>query len=270
MVRSQQKPALYTLLTPSTAKLPVPEQPISPAHLVKLSSSRLALTEFTDQTPLFKFLKAEHAETMLRTGRVRIGTLYSFREEEQHGTARGDRLEGSTGALGVIDQLTIEAGKALPPFFAKFLSVPADRPISVKNWFVEVAANDSDYFVYSFAALPDPRLFVAFDCDTCVRITKPRSFFATLTDAISDRLLISDEPTASMKPVVYGDRRGYYNAAFDHPGPFVKPPRYSYQREVRLLWTPAAIPIEPFIVDVPAIRALCEVIGTVPEKPSGV
>jgi len=237
----------------------MPSQPIASGHRVDLAYGGLGITPLIDDTPLYKFLPSEFAKELISQGRLRIGTLFSFRALEQHGAARGDALEGSTGALAIVDHASIQPGAVLPPFFAKMISPPrTGQPVRLRNWIFEVAANDEDYFVFSLTSVADRRLFRAFDCDTCVRISKPRSFFTTLSEAISDRLMVCDDPVASMKSVIYGSRRGRYSEAFDHPGPFVKPSSYAYQREVRMLWTPAARPIEPFVTTVPTLSGFCE------------
>jgi len=125
--------------------------------------------------------------------------------------------------------------------------------------FIESGGDDVDYYLYSVAALPDVRLFQAFDSDTCVRISRPRSFFRTLSEALSDRIAQSHDPVASMKCVHYGSRYGRYNPAFDAPGPFVKPVYFAYQLEVRMLWTPVHRPIEPFVTAVPGLSSFCDI-----------
>ena len=40
-------------------------------------------------------MKRRHARSFLRDGLIRIGTLYDFRDEEQHGSEIGDKDEGT-------------------------------------------------------------------------------------------------------------------------------------------------------------------------------
>jgi len=41
-----------------------------------------------------------------------------------------------------------------------------------------------------------------------------------------------------------------------HPG-FVKDPSYQYQKELRAVWVPRSLPIQPTFVRIPALRAAC-------------
>jgi hypothetical protein len=237
----------------------MPSQRIMPEHQVALGPDQIAVTPFGDHRPLFRFLQAEFADALIARGSVKINTLFSFRSIEQHGPARGDPREGDTTAVCHIDDLTLSPTSALPPFLAEVFAPPPKGKAHIRNVVIESGGDDVDYYLYSAAELPDHRLFQAFDCDTCVRISKPRSFFRTLSEALSDRIAQSHDPVASMKRVHYGSRYGRYNPAFDAPGPFVKPVHLAYQREVRMLWTPVHRPIEPFVTAVPSLSSFCDI-----------
>jgi len=108
-------------------------------------------------------------------GCLRIGTLFSFRSVEQHGPVRGDRREGSTSALAIVDDATIGPNSVLPPFFVQMISPPMGRTKRIQNSIFEVSGKDRDY-VYSVAAFPDRRLFRALAVTRAAHI-QPVSFF---------------------------------------------------------------------------------------------
>lgn len=52
---------------------------------------------------LYKYLKKEHAHSLLSKGIIRLGTLYEYRNIEKHGSVIGDDTEGKKSASMPID-----------------------------------------------------------------------------------------------------------------------------------------------------------------------
>ncbi|MBI3366843.1 hypothetical protein HY041_04425, partial [Candidatus Roizmanbacteria bacterium] len=66
------------------------------------------LLEFPREKPLFKYLKKEFSDKLFYDGELLIGTLYDFRNTEQHGHARGDKGEGEKEIYEYVKDQLIE------------------------------------------------------------------------------------------------------------------------------------------------------------------
>ena len=93
--------------------------------------------------------------------------------------------------------------------------------------------------------------------DHCVKISKPIEFFKRISIALNQHIKIE---YGRMRPVKYRSRD--YKGLEDPPGRigFVKPVRYSDQKEFRMLWNPEKEPeIKPFLLECPEIAELCNI-----------
>lgn len=55
---------------------------------------------------LYKYLKRQHAESLLHDGEIKIGTLYDFRRQESVDMQRGDKNEGRMNYTYVVSEDT--------------------------------------------------------------------------------------------------------------------------------------------------------------------
>jgi hypothetical protein len=205
---------------------------------------------------LYKFTEARFARSMLEHGRVRIGTLFDFRKVEEHRSTIGDAGEAEPNSLATFDSVTLEPGKASPPYLARAFAVRPDAtgPTTTNGLIVEHHMRDEDYYVYCVTAEYSVSLLEEAGYDSCVRIEDPRGFFQAMTDAIEERV-----SQWSVQPCTYGTRTGPYNPAHERHPVWVKDPSFSAQCEIRAVWTPRSHPIEPFTVDIPELRQFLQV-----------
>jgi hypothetical protein len=89
----------------------------------------------------------------------------------------------------------------------------------------------------------------------CVEISQPIKFFKLLTRELAQRYLID---SFAIENVHYRDRHFEYLDTLPVGTAFVKPPRYSYQKEVRMLWAvPKGTAITPGTIHIPGAAKYC-------------
>ena len=194
---------------------------------------------------LFKYTRQEHADAMIRRGSFRIGTLYEFRKVEAHGPEVGDEGEGTKQVFDIANGHWRDV-TARPNLAQRFIAADPNANITFKNVGFQVDHEAPDAFVYCVTAIMDHRAMRDFGADTCVEITNPKRFFEELDHVLRTRHLVGESVTA---PCFYGERRRHIITDGNlHPA-FLKPPRYAYQREIRVVWEARQPPIGPIIVE---------------------
>lgn len=206
--------------------------------------------------PLFKYLPEEHAVGMVERGSVRIGTAHDFRRIEAHNPARSDSTEAKPGSLAFIDDIEITKDRPMPVYLEKFFDVDSG-PARIQGLIVDETEPDQDYYIYCVTGQHQKYLYHFFDVNSCVAIRDVVGFFKCLADHLTS--LIQGSVFAR---VTYGSRFGSLSAAHDRPPPFVKPPQYSWQDELRMVCLPkSAVQVEPFNTEVPGLGQFCELIS---------
>ena len=204
---------------------------------------------------LYKFFDdPDHAESFLRRGSVRIGTLYDFRRVETHDAARGDANEGRFDYIhrSAFPEL-ITLDNASPPL-RRWIELTG-IPMQSSGGTFTAQGDHSDCYVYCVSAAPirGVRTYGTHG----VRIDDPPGFFTELTRHISKRRKLLRAPHGYAAPCLYRERRTVARTAGEYqevPMAFIKPPDKANEREVRAVWYPASHPIEPFVTRCGALR----------------
>ena len=193
--------------------------------------------------PLYRYLSAEFARSMVEDGRMRVTTLHACRASEI-GDARVDKDEGCFWAVDASEDVTVTTNDALPPFARRHLSVTEGRPTRLNGVVFQEDADSDDHFILCLSRTFSAELFEKFEVDACVQILDPLLFFKRTTIALGYRVA----GDATLFPIQYGRRTGrFQDVANIHPV-WKKHPRYASEEEVRMLWTPTSRPIAPQLV----------------------
>lgn len=194
--------------------------------------------------PLYKFMRHEHAVALLSNGRVRVGTMYEYRDEETHGCVVGDEGEGRAARYDDRPLIRSDAPATQSDVFHQLFEVP----VRVQNIVLGLDEESENLFVYSTASVFSRELFEDFGADgytTCVRIDDPLGFMNALTVALRATTSVHD---GSLARCVYRDRVARHNVGPPvHPA-LIKPTRLRRQAEARMLWHSTLTPIAPLIV----------------------
>ncbi len=209
--------------------------------------------------PLFKYMRSEHAIKMVTDGILRIGTLYEYRDIEQHDDRVGDRWEGVSSAYQRIDHLVASSNRDLPEFLAGIVEVGIGRPAAevggaVFHDCIFVRTDESpDFYIFSLSNKFDPVEMLRFGYDACVRIDNPPSFFRVLSAAFAG----TGEFQGAFPCIYEARQKPHDEPHLVHPA-LLKDPEYSSQYELRAIWAPASGQApKPEIVTCTKIRRYC-------------
>jgi hypothetical protein len=199
--------------------------------------------DFDPKSPLFKYTRREYADTMIREGKFRIGTLHDFRRVEEYGGAIGDIYEGRAEIVEHIEYAEWpEIQKH--PLAGPAISAPPDAKIPIKDTIFTHPNDSPDLYVYCMTKTPTAEGLQEFGNNACVRIDDPLEFGRILTEELTRLGLVNDGMIA---PCVYGDRHRRWEDAMRLPTAFVKSAEFDYQTEVRIVWEPASPPLSGYV-----------------------
>lgn len=173
--------------------------------------------------PIVKMMRAEHAESFLQTGTLRLGSIAHFRHYDH--AEIGDATEGETIMFGLSNRGTMMR---------------------------QVIGGMNEWIFCCFAGDASPDVIQKFGYDAAVLIKNPKAF----SDAVSREL---GGPESHFARCVYSDGRVLVGPTkedipeedddsdivldsdfADMIGPgraFVKPEKYAHQKEFRFTWT---------------------------------
>ncbi|HHX7431034.1 hypothetical protein [Legionella pneumophila] len=194
--------------------------------------------DFPKDIPLYKYLKNEHADFLLE-GKIRIGTLFYFREIEQHGDEIGDSNEGKKEVFEDIKDLTIEdpsSQNTLSKFAQKYIKLEntAQNTTFINCELVE-QQHSNNCFIYCMSKRFDRILGSQLygNAHACIKIRSPYKFINCISKAINNCAVF-----VNLSSVIYGDRRQAYGEHNNYHASIIKPPLHKHHKEVRAIWTP--------------------------------
>lgn len=204
---------------------------------------------------LYKYLRKEHVKMLLEKGKLRIGTLYEFRDIEKHGIEIGDSSEGKKSTYMEIENETWTP-KNQPEYAKDFFDLGGTASLTIQGIILEKPVKSPDYFIYSTTEVFDENALNDFGYDTCVAIEDPEKFFAAISKTLRHK----------------GDFEGIFRCQYHHRRlPFdqdrgihpaiIKSPDYEKQKEVRTLWKPKKKSIQPLIIECRKASKYCRLLG---------
>jgi len=230
------------------------------------------------QFPLFKFMKKEHAASLMATGTVHLPSMFEFRNESKYAGKIVDKTEGF---LTIENEYTHYVGRAKD---AEGLIPHNHKPydvMAVRNYGIGTNIKVSDVLIYCAASrLFSDTLSWAFEegKSACVMIMDATLFFSEVHNKIKDEYdiqgpqsciyvksedgkIFEKNPTANSETNFF---LGNPASTF-----FAKPKSYESQREARAIFAPKNnalvnsenVHLNAKIVFVPEIRStLLEII----------
>jgi|GEM_PF-6796212 len=212
---------------------------------------------------LYKYMKADHAKSLMVNGTVKVGSLYDFRNIDEHDEWIGDRLEGFQSRYTTNTYFEKENFHG-----ANLENVRIDMGGRAT---ATVLYSSPDYYLYCTSIRKDKKILLESEkYDTCVEITNPNLFFDELTKAISKRFNLLYQ-SYECRPVIYKKK----SLLIDTKKKIITNDlwytkcdiaRYRNQREVRTRWAPinrTKNPIDPNSLspfDVPSLSQYCRII----------
>ncbi len=188
-------------------------------------------------------MRKPHADLLVKRGKLRIGTLYEYRDMDKHGYHVGDDGEGKKSLY--MDVKSEDWTPDTQPDFAKgLIGIGSGISVHMENVLFERPENSPDYYLYCATQEFDETALQDFGYNSCVVIRNPNEFFAAITRKLRHRGIFE-----GIFPCQYLPRRVEHDKDHGiHPA-VIKDPRYRNQKEVRALWRPFKKNICPLIID---------------------
>lgn len=223
-------------------------------------SDRIRRQAVQPMPTVYKYLPREYAEALVHKGRLRLGTLHDFQDEELHGSTIGDNQEGVKHIYDAPGLFIAGTGAKMSPLMKAAVggSVP-DGTIFDRCSFT-ASQRTPNRWLYCTSRSLDERLYKEFKADTCITITDARSFYRSIFDHLVDRRLGLE---MTVIQCVYASRYQDYRQVDSIPPEALKEPRYEVQQEMRAVFVPRKLPIKPVIVDVPLSARYCAITGSI-------
>lgn len=201
---------------------------------------------------LYKYMRREHASLLLEKGTIRIGTLYEYRNTEEHGSVIGDPEEGiKTEFMEVGKEVWTEENQ--PEFSKSLIKVSGPGSHNISNFTLEKGYHSPDCYLFCTTETFDEAAMEDFEYDTCVVIEDAERFFWAIAETIKDKAEYIGAGRCQ-----YTERRKHHAVADDiNPG-LIKSPEYERQREVRAIWMPKSESISPMIIECPDAAKYCK------------
>jgi hypothetical protein len=191
---------------------------------------------------LYKYTKKSYAEAMLR-GEFYINTFENLRGYEETHSEIGDKDEGVKGIY--VDKVDFDTSQpetleSVPDFAKNMIEGPGFK--ITNGTFIQKTREN--FYVFSCSKVYDHEIMKRLDCDTCVQIVDPNKFFREVTTAMQSNNFTSDnfrsgECDYTTERIEHHEKISKIHAAI------IKPARYAYQQEVRVIWIPKDAQIKP-------------------------
>jgi hypothetical protein len=205
--------------------------------------------------PLFKFLKNDHTAALLKSGQVRVGTLFEFRDPSKYSGLIYDNGEGQKQISIYFNRVEL-AGNELASFG---IPIGGQGKVNLYGSALSLRQDSPDCYLYpTTSSFFSSTLIQAVDDgkESCVMIKNPEQFFNVLTQSLDNGTYIG------VFPCLYGERlinldwdqhKEYIKVLSSVPASIVKPTEHSVYREVRAIWLKNSDRINPEIINDPEL-----------------
>jgi len=200
---------------------------------------------------LFKYMRKQHAKLLLSLGKLRIGTLYEFRDMEAHGNVVGDADEGKKSLFldGKGEAWTAES---IPDFATNFFKLGPKGRLTLNGIRLQLPQESPDYYMFCATTEFNQSALNDFGYDACVRIDDPLRFFLAVSHSVRHHASFEGvfDCQYTSRDIAHDKDQG------THPA-LIKDSKYAAQKEVRGLWKPQKSSIKPVIIQNRRIAGYC-------------
>ena len=206
---------------------------------------------------LYKYTKKEYCKAMIN-GEFFINTLDSLRNYEETHSEIGDKGEGTKTIYA--DKVNFHTSKPetlqnIPEFAKNWIQ---GAGISVINC-TFAQKNNENFYVFSCSKEHNPKIMKKLGYDSCIKIINPNEFFREITASLQSMNLTSHNFFGGECNYEIARKEHHQNISGIHPA-IVKPQRYAYQQEVRVIWIPSSKQIKPEKIISKATKKYIEII----------
>lgn len=178
---------------------------------------------------IYKFTKRRHADGLVQSGQIRVGTLYWYTNSEH----RGQILDAEEGKLNVLEIIESASGDSLPRHQYQMFNVSGNN--FVQNSIGITNVQEVDHYIWCASTSS------AWECagddsyDACVEINDPDGFLRTLDEVLRTRAAVH---RGTFAPIEYKLRDQRYQGKEIGSAVWIKDPAWANQKEARIAWQP--------------------------------
>lgn len=188
---------------------------------------------------LYKFIEKKFLDAFFKTGCLRLGTIYDFKDTAEHGAARGDSEEGIHYLTREFEGNVSISKETYEPIISEMIRMEEYGQASIVGpaKFV-VPRLSGDGFVFCTSQLYNETLFEQWhqenrEIDSCYKIKNSVGFFHEINLAVANSAKFIQNSN-----IFYIDNKIDYKSKFAKINPaFTKvKEKYDWQYENRSLW----------------------------------
>lgn len=147
-------------------------------------------------TFLFKYTNKKYLDRLIKNGKFRIGTLYDFRKNDEHGDVIGDPHEGIQKEILKTDkpeEIDVHSNTPEASFFLRnYPSLNEKKLINGAKIIIATSAgtsfeqtiNSQNLFLFCMTSTFDKEVMKEFGYDVCIKIEHPEKFFSAISHTI--------------------------------------------------------------------------------------
>ncbi len=210
---------------------------------------------------IYKYIKPEHLDLFFSFGRIKIGTLFDYRREEEYGAVIGDREEGQIKSIFENPPSEFELGDGSPEanYFKEFIPIQGDgNKISFEQGArIVTPINSPNYYIFCASLKFDPDVMARYG-GACIEILDAKKFFAEISLIMKIKRKTSFQ---GFYPIVYCNREIDYKQPQNiHPA-LIKDEKRKKDNEVRAIWKTNGNEIREQFIYISATKAVkwCQV-----------
>jgi len=180
-------------------------------------------------------MKRKYAEQFLSEGKLRIGSLYDFRNIEKYGEETGDEGEGTKELY--TEQKHVHENN-IPDFLKGAIKVGGGSKIDIiidGDNTIDRKFEDPNLYIYCVSLDFNEDRMRKIGHDACL-VIEDQSFFQHMHNAMKTK--IAPNTQGVLSSVYYGSRRYLHTRDPNIPMAVIKPERFRYQNEARAIWIP--------------------------------
>lgn len=213
---------------------------------------------------LYKFLPKRHLDNFFSYGNLRLGTVYDFKDEIKHTSARGDSNEGKKTVRRQLDGTPIHLKHGvhidvISDVFSGNVTITGTGSVSSQrvcnDAFIFCTSNEFSEELFSLWYADSIKSGANDLTDACYEIYDVQKFFSAISFSIRHKALplYGDHVIYTTDPIPHDSL-----AAKLHPAMIKEINEYGWQKENRSIWQPINHEsITPWVLDVPAAREFC-------------
>jgi hypothetical protein len=193
------------------------------------------LVIYKKEETVYKYIMKDFAEDMIKEGKIRIGTGYEYRKDDNKEIQDEDELTGLIrhNIDGTFSDNPAEGEKKLPDGLAPYFTMSNSSNIRIEGMKIKIAHQAADAYMYCVTKTPTKQMMEKFGKNVCIEISSMKDFSDVISKFFFSKGYIPS-PGGILDDCIYNGRDILPGEGTDDFY-WKKDPRFSPQDEQRLV-----------------------------------